>query len=323
MSQNITGRYFLVGCVRSGTTLLTALLASHSAVASFPETMFFRYLIGNAGSRYYELPAESVKESVRRLARSGRSRIGFASPSGRDRVDAFLTEIGRQDLMSLYRSNERSLRRNVEDCVRILDTLALEQSKTVWIEKSPDHLAYVDEIARFVKPTRFIHILRNGSENIASIYHAARKYPDTHWNKYWGTLDRCIAQWKHCGRMTVRYAGSPDHLIVYYEDLVADPAGVLSEICTFLDLEYEETMLSRYQDTAKGLILERSEWKNGVFDAIQGNNSKLEIFTDEEVSHLLNEVRDLSSDPILGPLCVLRKQEQKQNRLRTYWSSSD
>ncbi|MGC1525664.1 MAG: sulfotransferase, partial [Phormidesmis sp.] len=34
-------RLFLVGCARSGTTLLQSLLASHPGVASFPESNFF------------------------------------------------------------------------------------------------------------------------------------------------------------------------------------------------------------------------------------------------------------------------------------------
>ena len=35
-------RIFIVGCARSGTTLLQSILASNKAIASFPETHFFR-----------------------------------------------------------------------------------------------------------------------------------------------------------------------------------------------------------------------------------------------------------------------------------------
>ncbi|MGL6135938.1 MAG: sulfotransferase, partial [Planktothrix sp.] len=40
-------RLFLVGCPRSGTTLLQSLLAAHSQIASFPESQFFRCLLEN------------------------------------------------------------------------------------------------------------------------------------------------------------------------------------------------------------------------------------------------------------------------------------
>ena len=40
-------RIFLVGCPRSGTTLLQSLLAAHPDITSFPESHFFRHLIDN------------------------------------------------------------------------------------------------------------------------------------------------------------------------------------------------------------------------------------------------------------------------------------
>ncbi|NJL67494.1 MAG: sulfotransferase [Microcoleus sp. SM1_3_4] len=38
-------RIFLVGCPRSGTTILQSLLASHPEIISFPESKFFHYLL--------------------------------------------------------------------------------------------------------------------------------------------------------------------------------------------------------------------------------------------------------------------------------------
>ncbi|MGL4503377.1 MAG: sulfotransferase family protein, partial [Planktothrix sp.] len=44
MDQIIKNRIFLVGCPRSGTTLLQSLLAAHPQIASFPESHFFQSL---------------------------------------------------------------------------------------------------------------------------------------------------------------------------------------------------------------------------------------------------------------------------------------
>ena len=68
----------------------------------------------------------------------------------------------------------------------------MAQGKTIWLEKSPDHLRYIDQIEKLVDEAKFIHILRNGFDNIASIYDLAGKYPET-----WGLgIIRSISAFK-------------------------------------------------------------------------------------------------------------------------------
>jgi len=264
-------------------------------------------MIGNAGTRFYDIEPVGAKARIRHLMYLLRARAGISSGSGRRRVTDFLSEVGREDLLSLFPPESRSLATQSQGAIRILDALASEQGKTTWVEKSPDHLAYIDEIARYVRPTRFIHILRNGPDNIASIYDAAQKYPDTHWNFYWGTLDRCVNQWKHSIRLTQKYRGHPNHLTVIYEELVNDPQTTLTRICEFMGLEYEETMVDNYRDTAKGIVLEKSAWKSGVFGSIRTDTSKFDIFTDVQKDYILSQLNELSSDVALSPLCVVNK----------------
>jgi len=303
---DIKARYFLVGCVRSGTTLLTAILASHPCIASFPETMFFRYLFGNAGVRYYGKPLKGPKSVARWVLNEVRPKLGLAAPAGRARVSDFLREISREDLIGLFPPDGQSLDADIKGCLRILDALAAEQEKPIWIEKSPDHLAYIDEIARHVPNTKFVHLVRNGPDNIASIMDAARKYPDTHWNSNWGTLDRCITQWTHCIKISRRYASNPNHLIVNYDDLVTNTEAELMRVCAFLGVEYAPEMLTTYQSGAKDIVLKSSKWKQGVFESIKPNTSKIGMFNETEMNTIADGLKELSSDPIFGPLCVAR-----------------
>src|SRR5258706_12754544 len=46
--REVGSRLFVVGCARSGTTLLQSFLAAHPAVLSFPETAVFGRLLGGA-----------------------------------------------------------------------------------------------------------------------------------------------------------------------------------------------------------------------------------------------------------------------------------
>ena len=47
-------RVFIVGCPRSGTTLVQALLARYPGLHSFPETRFFEALLGGIDRRWQE-----------------------------------------------------------------------------------------------------------------------------------------------------------------------------------------------------------------------------------------------------------------------------
>ena len=72
-------RVFLVGIMRSGTTLLQSLLAAHSRVTSFPETMFFRFLTGEPLAWWRGMPPTTLKERLCCAGTRTRERLGLAS----------------------------------------------------------------------------------------------------------------------------------------------------------------------------------------------------------------------------------------------------
>ena len=88
LKDRIKERIFLVGCPRSGTTLLQSLLAANSKVLSFPETHFFGHL-------FYSRKLLSI--------------LGIANWRARLRWVQFLKEIGHQESMPFLFVNSRKL----------------------------------------------------------------------------------------------------------------------------------------------------------------------------------------------------------------------
>ena len=78
MIGDIQGRIFVVGCPRSGTTLLQSLIAVHPDVASFPESKFFVRLV--------------YPQSYR--TKLGLTKIGIAAHSARHNLEEFVADIG-------------------------------------------------------------------------------------------------------------------------------------------------------------------------------------------------------------------------------------
>ena len=140
-------RIFLVGAPRSGTTILQSLLAAHPEVISFPESKFFHYLLYDQFAGKW--------------------------PS---RMEAFFKdEIKRPELLKDF-DDSQTVETKANWFVGVLDGLAAEQNKSIWLEKTPEHIYFIDDIERFLPDAKFIHILRNGMDTIASMYEATKSF---------------------------------------------------------------------------------------------------------------------------------------------------
>jgi hypothetical protein len=225
------GRAFLVGCPRSGTTLLQSLIAAHPDAISLPETFFFA-----------------------RIAPSGRrGRLGLA-PRTAPAVLADLDALGlaadpapgRLPLLTVHRYARRFTRR--------MDQAAREANASLWLEKTPRHARHIDLIEREVPRVRFVHIVRAGEAVVASLQEASEHDPVVWppmtpleaaqmWQRYLGYTTACVER-----------AG---HAFVAYERLVAAPAEVMRPLCGFLGLRDDnaalDAVLSGYRASAAGV----------------------------------------------------------------------
>jgi len=244
--NQIAKRVFLVGCPRSGTTLLQSMLAAHPQIVSFPETHFMERV--------------SPKFAV----------MGLASPRRRDRrrLVQFLTEVGYPELERLIPRYAITLQRTISAFVDVLDALTLTQYGDVWVEKTPNHLHYIDFIERHIPDARFIHMVRNGEDVVASLYEVSTRHPEI-----WGepaTLEACVTRWIGDVEVTRRHIHKPHHRLVRYEELLEDAQSVLAQLCEFLGIPFSRDMLTEHSSAVQQLVLESETWKDSAkADGIQ------------------------------------------------------
>jgi len=259
---------FLVGCPRSGTTLLQSLLGAHSAIATFSETKFF----------FYGVP----------LYEPGRRTFGMISEQLNPWLSEFFTEhLNRPELLqSLPRIPLFKL--YLKTMIDILEKLTKEQGKSVWLEKTPEHLFHIEVIEKTIVGVRFIHIIRNGADVVASLYEATNKYPKP-WN---GALniDSCIERWLDAIPLSVRHLQKPNHTLVRYEDLVEEPRSTLVQLCEFLGIEFDDSMLDNFGSVAKQVCME--EAGRTVKREIKSTNSQkfYKIFDESQRQYILNRL---------------------------------
>jgi len=241
----VKGRIFIVGCPRSGTTLLQSLLAAHPQIFSCPETHFFPNTVGSGWRKY----------------------LGIASSKARQKLCEFLKEIGQEKMEGLLPSRCFMVRHYVNVFVAILDELTEREGKNIWVEKTPQHLHYIDVVEKCIPDAKFIHLVRNGKDVVASLYDVTHRYPES-----WGgprSIEQCVRRWNTDVKITQRYVTAPNHIVVRYEDLVQDPKTTMKKICDFIGVEFTPMMIEQHTRAGEKIILEGQEWVKSAKEPIR------------------------------------------------------
>jgi len=231
---------------------MQSFLAAHPQVLSFPETaVFARLLIGPQSS------TPSASDAAARIEAS------YA------RATAFLDSVERRDLDRLLPRADASIVEFAHAFVAVLDRLTLDRGKISWVEKTPKHLALVSEIRNLVPGGRFINVLRDGRQNIASLYEAALKHPNVWWRAGRGDLDQALNRWNESVRHTRALRNVAEVLLIRYERLISDTETVLREICAFAGLHFKPEMIERRSEAARTVVTAAEPWKVGVLGTLR------------------------------------------------------
>lgn len=217
------------------------MIAQHPAVLTVPETHYFRKVRG-------------------RMAK--RSAGPFVSPRAAARVLDNLAEVAKVERPSLPRWWPLRGAYN-KAFPRVMDRGAEAANAELWLEKSPVHLHYIEEIGRFVPDAIFLHLLRDGRDVVASLVDLCEREPDLWVPQLIPHVRRAdrpelIAaaadRWNaDISRSAVHRENADVHCLVTYEALVRAPAATLSQIATFLGLPYDSAM-ERHWESADDVV---------------------------------------------------------------------
>jgi Sulfotransferase family len=279
MTANIKARAFLIGCPRSGTTLLQSILFAHPEIFSFPETHFFKLLFAVDERLTQRRPVEGVRRRLWAFACRPLTRLGFVNGWTAAKAWHNMRFLPNFDPGALGRS--ATLRYHIDAFVKLIDDASRNAGCPIWVEKTPDHLFCAARIRQYVPGALFIHLIRNGPDTVASLVDAGKKYP-----RNWGRdspllIELAVRRWNVAMQENEKYRGDPGHYFVKYEELIMEPAETLRGLCDFLGCAFTENMLRIQPETLGKLIRDDEPWKNENKGPIRNTlNSKFtEIFS--------------------------------------------
>lgn len=170
----------------------------------------------------------------------------------------------------------------VEAFVNIMDDIASRRGTSCWVEKTPGHVFFIEEIEKQVPNVYFIHVIRDGRAVVASMRDAGQRYENA---KFWQRpLRDLVSRWNRTILKSAEYVGKTNHFFVSYEALTSNPKRELNAICEFLGLEFKESMLKNYREAADQIVLPKRYWLKEVTNPIKpvGLKKYYSVLSEEE-----------------------------------------
>ena len=214
------------------------------------------------------------------------ARLGLTLGKERKSLIRLLQQVGVTDAEAPPPPPRRlRLRSSIQDVVRFLDLLTLAEGKDIWLEKTPRHVLHASRIRRMVPASIFIHLVRSGTDVVASIVDRARRHPE----RFRGQEDPAygVRQWNRSIRATAAAMEDPGHLVLRYERLAAHPRETLRAICARLGIDFQKEMLEAGGKT--GFVLEDEVWKAPRRGPLHPAASKYKDVFDEPARRMIDE----------------------------------
>lgn len=235
-------KLFIVGCPRSGTTMVQQALNRHSSIAIPPETKFFFSFFGH--SKHHQ------RRHLDRL--NSDLNIQLELPEAGIRSDdagrAFYEEMANQYVEKLNKKG------------------------VAWFgEKTPEHTGHMGRIRQLFPDSKILILYRDGRDVALSL-------SKTPWMP--GGLNVGFLVWLYYQRLVMQARNSciPNIYLARYEDIVANPEREFASILNFLDLPYERQVALGYGNS-EGIPEREYLWKANALQRI--NSSRVGSFQSE------------------------------------------
>ncbi|MGK7947905.1 MAG: sulfotransferase [Xenococcaceae cyanobacterium] len=227
---------FIVGMPRSGTTLMRSMLSVHPNLAVSRETHFF--------PKWWE---RYQKTDLNNL----------------DNFEAFWQEFSDHNRFPKIVIDPTLIKAKILAADEInlktifntmMEVLAATMNKPRWVEKTPDHYKYLDQILDWYPQAQIIWMLRDPRAVIASTLQRWPKTPVDVRAKEWS--DSIVI-------FQDKWSENPRVKLIKYEDLVADAESQTIELCDFLGEEFYPAMIQERTQNVQQVFLPDEEPTKG------------------------------------------------------------
>ncbi|MBV6645364.1 MAG: sulfotransferase [Cyclobacteriaceae bacterium] len=265
--------FFIIGSGRNGSTLLNKMLNQQSELFLPSEQYFLGPSILKFGFSNYSSWQHLASLMVSPLL----------SSLGRHTWDDFEGDQLLQEVLELPKKN-----RTFQNLIDIIFRHHSQYGKRkLWGDSTPLNLVYFPEIRYVFPKSKYIFLLRDGRDVVASFKKGGEEAFDELAQIHYG-----ISRWNMSAKTFRKYERSSNTILVRYEDVVSNPQKELRRISAFLDVTYEEKML-HYYENQPSVSLYRQGHYQGLAEPVHTRSIGhwRSILTDQEIEACHHSMR--------------------------------
>jgi hypothetical protein len=239
---------FIVGAPRSGTTLIAQILSNHQNIFIFNESLIYDFIIAqNLASADFKIAAGQLPAFI---ASRVKSRIGDSSINPDNFGCRFTPDEALEISAKLYHYvddmefSHRSYSSLFAGCMKIIASC---KGRGRWGDKTPNHVFYLDRIAKDFPDSKIIHIVRDPRSFLRSYKFAWRQFGA---NKSTKKLYHPIVTsllWCRSVRAFLKFVDqgntSRQCVNIRYEDLTECPDKTVRKVLEFLGEPFSSQIL--------------------------------------------------------------------------------
>ncbi len=228
---------FAAGQAKSGTTLLIALLDGHPQLLVLPEeTAYFP----TALNKYEKF---GRRAQVDYLTKEALARVLFGGPPEWEKSDYghFPTEQFRERFEATAFDPDNA----DKDLLVLLMAVYAEilgtslDSIVRWVEKTPANRRFIPQILERFPRAKFLITMRDPRAILAAQIALEKTRKTREFSVYY-----CVSHWLQAAQLALRAERKEiSGIVIRYEDLVANPAPPMQQVCNFLEISFDRDVV--------------------------------------------------------------------------------
>ncbi len=285
MQEGVAPMIFIVGNSRSGTTLVARILKRHSQMHILNETHFMEEFSHEIES-FNMLEEREVHRLVNKMLTIQRKDYYRKSAIEEYAIDA-------DAILHLFGKAQKKDFAVLNKC--FFEYEARRFGKVIAGDQTPRHIFHVNEISRMYPEAKFIQMIRDPRDILLS--QKGKWRGGIRHRQPWFEIIRTLLNyhpitmtilWKKviaAGRKSEATCSSKQFYTLIFEELVKDPFTKVRELCAFIGVEYEPSMLDVGVELSSS---QKEEGKRGVRASVSGKGkqelSRTEIYLAESLA---------------------------------------
>ena len=242
---------FIVGCERSGTTMLRLILHSHANIAIPPQTKYLKKIY----KRRLFFGNLSKQKNKNRI-------VKWFFDNHNKKTKIIDLGLNPNDIKSEMIKSGDSLGSILSTIFKLYSK---QYNKIRWGDKHPYYIKYLDQLFKLFSDAQVIHIIRDGRDAVASL----KSMPWWKNNSIYSMLNwqEAISNGK---RAKLKYT-SDQFIEIRYEDIIEEPEKNIKILCDFLEEDFSLKMLEFHKIADTAVPSYKMDWHS---DTKQQMNSK-------------------------------------------------